>query len=398
MKSIAWSEKDIDILKNNYHLVGWQGVQPLLEVRRTAQGIKIKAERLGLKYRKSATYIEKTCENCGKTFKVLSYYDKYRPQKICSECKEEKLNIYKKAKEFAKSNQHLSREEVINKLVSNYQVRRTYAIQITKEFYKIKERLSNEDRAKVIAYIKLHHRQTYTWLHEHIKRKLKILVNADTIKTWKIRYNCLTDRKKIREDWVKYIRLHWKKQTDKELAVNLKNKFKRDISPYTVAHIRAEHRWYRPIKKGYTVREIRKCLNCGTDIKITHKNKNQKFCCTRCAYTYRAKQNNKRNMSVVTSDKVSIFLRDWTRFAKKVIYDRGYGLNSLEKDEVFTDFIGQIPSLIYFLETKKITRSQHQRNYIATSIKNLINKKLSRKIEWDKNTYSIERQLEMNKV
>ena len=243
-------------------------------------------------------------------------------------------------------------------------------------------------KSDICNYIRLQHRKPYKWLQEHIKSKFNVEINGSTIRTWKRNIGCLTDRKSCRQDWISYIRQNYLKFSDKELAERLINKFQRPIVASTIKKIRHKYHFYKPVPKPYrTVKEVRKCLNCGNDIKITWRNPNQKYCCRECAFTHRMKINHQRNMTVASPDKVKSFFQEYLHFSKKVLYDNKMSLNSLEREEVYTDYISQIPSIIYWLKTNNYTHRQHIKGYIAKTMRNCIFRKMRKKIEYEKNCY-----------
>lgn len=251
-------------------------------------------------------------------------------------------------------------------------------------------RLPKEEKEKVIKYIKLQHRQTGTWLQEHIKSKFGYDIPASTIRYYKCTNACNTNRKACREDWLNFIRKHYRHYTDKQMAKLLKDKFQRNITAQHVKKLRLEHNLWRPHSKGrYTVREVRKCINCGKAIKITCQNPDQKYCCLDCFHAYVRKTTWKRNLSVMTTDKFTAFHNTWDKFVKRIMYDAKGSLSTLDLEEVYTDYIRNIPSLIYWIETHKL-RHAHQRSYIAKAVRNIVNAKLYKRIAIDENEVSIE--------
>lgn len=246
-------------------------------------------------------------------------------------------------------------------------------------------------KSEICNYIKLQHRKPYKWLQEHIKNKFNIEINGSTIRTWKRRVGCLTDRKSCRQDWITYIRQNYLKFSDKELAERLINKFQRPIVASTIKKIRHKYHLYRPIPKPYrTVKEVRKCLNCGKEIKITCRNPNQKYCCRECFYKYQMKENHKKHMTVATPDKVKSFFNEYLHFSKKVLSANKMSLNALELDEVYSYYISQIPSIIYWLDKHKFKQRQHRKGYIAKVIKLAVYRKMNEKQKWEKHNVSIE--------
>lgn len=247
-------------------------------------------------------------------------------------------------------------------------------------------------KEKIIKYIKLQHRQTCYWLQEHILKKFAVEINPNTIRTWKRQNNCLTNRKQCKKDWIEHIRNNYLKYSDKELAEILKNKFQRDITYHTVKHIRLKYHFYKPKKTYYrTIKEVRKCLNCSKDIKITCRNPHQKFCCCECSYIYQKKQYHERNMSVVTPIKIKNFINEYFGFSKKIIYEnvKYYCLNGNDYDDLYSYYIEQIPSLLYHFNNK-IKTKQGRKNYIAACIKNLSKKRYIQKEKWKENNVNIE--------
>ena len=194
--------------------------------------------------------------------------------------------------------------------------------------------------------------------------------------------------KGCRADWIKYIRANYLKHSDKELAVILTNKFKRPVSYFEVIRLRKKYLCFRP-KKYRTVREIRKCLYCGADIKITCRNPKQKFCRLSCFHKYSVNNTNKRNLEIAP-DKVKHFLKEWYPFINKVILDNKGSLHFQDVEEVKSDCIQQIPSLIYWLEQHNYSSKQHIKGYIAKAVNNCIRRKLKKVIQIQNNEIPLE--------
>lgn len=250
---------------------------------------------------------------------------------------------------------------------------------------------NKEQKQKIIDYIKINHSQTYIWLQNHIVKKFGVEINGNTIRTWKRQYNCLTNRPKCKVEWIKYIRANWCKHSDKKLAQILICKFNRSISYHTVRHIRHKYLCYRPKRPHYrTVKEVRKCLYCGNEIKITCRNPKQKFCCKKCYYMYRSRNTNKRNLEIATPDKVKQFFKDWYPFINRICYDKKGSLHINDIEEVLSDCISQIPSMIYWLDKHKYTSRQHIKGYIAKTVINCIKRKQRKVIPIQKNESSLE--------
>lgn len=251
--------------------------------------------------------------------------------------------------------------------------------------------IEKEIKLKIIDYIKINHRQTHLWLKEHIAKKFGVEINPNTIRTWKRLNNCLTDRKGCQADWIKYIRANYLKHSDKELATILINKFKRPVSYLTVRHLRKKYLCFRPKPKKYrTVKEVRKCLYCGSDIKITCRNPKQKFCRLSCFHKYSVNNTNKRNLEIATPDKVKTFFKEWYSFINKVIFENKGSLHFQDVEEVKSDCIQQIPSLVYWLEQHNYKSKQRINGYIAETVKNCIRRKLKKVIQIQNNEIPLE--------
>lgn len=251
-------------------------------------------------------------------------------------------------------------------------------------------KIEKDKKEKIKSYIKLQHRKPHRWLQEHIQAKFGETINLNTIRTWKRELNCLTNRKDIKKDWLNYIRLNYLKYSDKELAERLYNKFQRPISSYTVKSIRQKKRFYRPVKLGYTIKEIRLCKNCGKEIKITLRNPNQRFCCRDCVAIYSSKQTYKKYREVATNEKIKEFYLKWLHFSRKVLSDKKRSLTALDLDEVYSEYMAIIPSLIYGIEKNNYTKRERQKTYIAVAIDNLVKKKLRKRINIEKFEYNID--------
>lgn len=236
-------------------------------------------------------------------------------------------------------------------------------------------------KKKIQDYIRLQHRQTCTWLQEHIKSKFDYDISEQKIRNWKHDMNCNTNREAIRKDWERYIRLHYLKYNDKEMAERLINKFQRPIAAYTVKRIRLKFHLWKPKRTKYrTVKEVRKCLNCGREIKITCDNPNQKFCCKICLGEYNRKKTHARNMADLDNKRVEEFLFEWTDFSKKILYDNKGSLDWLDLEDVYSDYMMQIPSILYWIKQHGYTHKQHIKGYIAQTMKNCIRRKLKKRI------------------
>ena len=281
---------------------------------------------------------------------------------------------------FIKNNISLSRKELYEKLCKEvgYVNPNTYKGWLRVAGYPMKKRVKSPE---IDNYIKLHHRQTDKWLYEHIKIKFNVEIPLGTLRDWKSRLKSNTNRAAIRKDWERYIRLHYLKYSDKELAERLINKFQRPITACTVKRIRLKFHLYHPVRKHYrTVKAVRKCLNCGKDIKITCDNPNQKFCCKICLGEYNRKKTHKRNMADLDNKRVEEFLFEWTDFSKKVLYDNKGSLDWLDVEDVYSDYMMQIPSILYWIKQHGYTHKQHIKGYIAQTMKNCIRRKLKKRI------------------
>lgn len=251
-------------------------------------------------------------------------------------------------------------------------------------------KLEKEKKEQIKKYIKLQHRKSHKWLQEHIHAKFGETINLNTIRTWKRGMGCLTNKKDIKKDWVNYIRVNYLNYSDKELAERLYNKFQRPISSQTVKAIRHKKKMYRPVKLGYTVKEIRLCKNCGKEINITCRNPNQTFCCRDCCAKYSSKETYKKYREVATNEKIKEFYLKWLHFSKKVLSDKKRSLTALDLDDVYSEYMAIIPSLIYGIEKNNYTKRERQKTYIAVAIDNLIKKKLRKRIEIEKFEYNID--------
>lgn len=251
--------------------------------------------------------------------------------------------------------------------------------------------LEQTKKEQIKKYIKFQHRKPHRWLQEHIQTKFGETINLNTIRTWKRELNCLTNRRDIKRDWVNYIRQNYLKYTDKELAERLFNKFQREICVATVKRIRLKHHWYRSNKKtGLTIKEKRKCLNCGREINITCRNPNQIYCCRDCVTKYSSKKTYKKYREVATNEKIKEFYLEWLHFSRKVLSDKKRSLTALDLDEVYSEYMAIIPSLIYGIEKNKYTKCERQKTYIAVAIDNLVKKKLRKRINIEKFEYNID--------
>lgn len=287
--------------------------------------------------------------------------------------------VREKAFRVIKRNYNLSRKELYEKLCKKFgEINpNTYKGWLRDAGYSMKKRVKSPE---IENYIKLQHRQTSKWLQEHIKAKFGCEVPLGTIRDWKSKLKVNTNRKDIRKDWERYIRLHYLKYSDKELAERLFNKFQRPCSVNTVKKIRLKYHLWKLKRKSYrTVKEIRKCLNCGKDIKITCDNPEQKFCCRICYEEYSRKKTHARNMADLDNKMVEEFLLEYTAFAKKVLYDNKGSLDYLDVEDVYSDYVMNIPSILYGIKKHKYT-GQKLKGYIATAMKNCIRKKLQKRI------------------
>lgn len=248
--------------------------------------------------------------------------------------------------------------------------------------------VDEEIKNKIKQYVKLHHRKEHNWLQEHINKKFNIMVNLNTIRTWKRTMGCLTNEKQIKRQWVEYIRNNWKNKTDKELQENIVNKFGRNVSEGCIKKLRLKHHWFRhnpmTVKRGLTVKEIRICPNCGKEIKITCRNPNQKYCCKMCVAEYSRKNTYQRHLNNTTPTEVKTFMKTWLAFSKKVMYENRYSLTKYDLEDIQSEYYGIIPSIISGLKLRKLTREQHVKGYIAKAIRHLIFKKLRKTIDISK--------------
>lgn len=235
-------------------------------------------------------------------------------------------------------------------------------------------------------YIIKQSNRPHKWLQEHINKKFGVLLPLETIRSKKRRWNCLTDLDGLKRQAIEYIRHNYLQCSDKELAIRLENKLNRKFSTSFVKNIRLKHYWFKPVViKGLTVKEIRICPNCGTEIKITCRNPNQKFCCTDCASKYHRINTYKRHLKNTTPEEVKAFMKEWTGFTKRVMYENRYSLTRQDLDDIKAEYYGIIPSIISGLKNKGYTRRQHVKGYIAKAIRNLIFKKLRKVIDMERN-------------
>lgn len=249
-------------------------------------------------------------------------------------------------------------------------------------------RLSQEDKENVLKYIRFQHRQTDSWLHEHIKKKFGFDIPKGTIRYYKCKIDGgNTNRASCRRDWLNFIRKNYKSYTDKEMAKLLKDKFQRDISWMHVKKLRIKHHLLKPRTQGkYTVKEIRKCLVCGKDIKITCRNPKQKYCSMDCVH--KAQRTDKRNLAVCSEDMINSFIKKYSNFAKAVIYQNRETLSNMDCEDLYSDYLFIVPSLVY--GARKYTEEKHIRGYIAKAIKNLILKKHNERNNWHAHNVELE--------
>lgn len=243
-------------------------------------------------------------------------------------------------------------------------------------------------REDIDNYIRINHTQPCSWLSEHIKTKFGVEINPNTIRTRKRTLGCLTDCNKLKDDCVQFIRTHYKTMSDEEMAEKLTAKLRRSFGRSFVKKLRLKHHWYRPNRVGVTVREVRKCLYCGNDIPITCKNPNQKYCSNICGIRAMSKKARDKHHKVANNQNIKEFIQEWTPFVRKVIEDNARFLSPMDKEDLYGDFIGIIPSLIYGIQKHGYKEARHIKGYIAVGVRNLIKRKLQERI--DQNEISLD--------
>ena len=246
--------------------------------------------------------------------------------------------------------------------------------------------LTKDLKEQIIKYIKLQHRKPDTWLKEHIFKKFGFIMNSNTVRQWKRKNNCLTNKRAWHKDVIKFLMKNYLKYSNKELAELIANKFHRPITESGVKQLKTKYRLIgrkqKVNKKGLTVKEIRICPNCGKEIKITCKCLKKKFCCKECAGQYHIKKTDERNKTVATSEKIKAFIKEWELFVRKIIQIYKDDLDIISCDEIYGDYLTQVPSIIYHLDRLRITKNYQIKGYLAGAIKNCILRKHKDKQAW----------------